>query len=323
MQRLNCDIAIVGGGMVGASLARALSDLPVTVALVEKNNPTTIASNQSHASFDQRTTALSLGSRKVFETLGVWSAIDNQATAIYKIHVSETGRFGVTLINHQEENVPALGYTVSNRVLGQALWQPLVKCSQLNLLCPATVDGLTHDQGVQMTVHHQDGEQSLRAKLLVVADGAHSQLRDQLSVTASKRNYQQTASVAVIEAERPQVHVAFERFFKHGAIALLPVQDDCYGLVFVRDSTSASSASADADILACCRQQFGDRLGEWQLLSEFSHYPLALINSQTLIAERAVIIGNAAQTLHPIAAQGFNLALRDVASLAETIAEHI
>jgi len=317
------DIAIVGGGMVGASLAVALKGLQVRVALIEAV-PHDAASQPS---FDERTTALSNGSRCILETLGVWPAVAAAATPIAKIHVSDQGHFGFARIDAAEQGLRALGYVVANRALGAALWSTLADQGDLRVYCPARVSRLTAgEQAVEIGVAEASGAETLiRARLVVAADGVESAVRAAFGVSAAVRDYDQTAVITTVLPRNFHQHVAYERFTANGPLALLPQNDGRCTLVLTLQRSMAESAMrwSDEEFLAEVQRRFGFRLGRFLKVGRRVAYPLALTRASRTSAGRCAIIGNAAQGLHPVAGMGFNLGLRDVACLAELVAEHL
>ncbi|MGO9633576.1 MAG: 2-octaprenyl-6-methoxyphenyl hydroxylase [Steroidobacteraceae bacterium] len=316
------DVAIVGGGMVGASLAVALQGLEVRVALIEAV-PHDAASQPS---FDERTTALSNGSRRILETLGVWPAVAAAATSIAKIHVSDQGHFGFARIDAAEQGLRALGYVVANRALGAALWQKLGGRADLRVYCPAKVARLVPgERSVELGISEASGaESTIRAQLVVAADGVESAVRGAFGVSAEVRDYGQTAVITTVLPRKFHEHVAYERFTATGPLALLPLNDGRCTLVLTLSHSLAESAMnwSDEEFLAEVQRRFGFRLGRFLKVGRRVPYPLALTRAKRTSAGRCAIIGNAAQGLHPVAGMGFNLGLRDVASLAELIAEH-
>jgi len=314
------DVAIVGGGMVGATLGVALAPLNLRVAIIEAVSHNAAA----QPSFDERTTALSNGSRRILETLGVWPALGALATPIRKIHVSDQGRFGFARIDAAEQNLSALGYVVANRDLGNALWPRLCASAGLTVYCPAEVSRVGVDeQSATIEIAQQGGKTTIAAKLIVAADGAQSAVRSAVGVDAQVRDYGQTAVITTILPQRFHDNVAYERFTPSGPLALLPLDGGRCTLVLTLPKDAAQSAMAwsDEEFLAEVQRRFGFRLGRFLKVGRRVPYPLFLTRALRTSSERCVIIGNAAQGLHPIAGMGFNLGLRDVASLAELIAE--
>ncbi len=314
------DIAIVGGGMVGASLGVAVAPLGLKIALVEA-----IAHDSaSQPSFDERTTALSNGSRRILETLGVWSDVQAQATPIRKIHVSEQGRFGFARIDAAEQGPEAMGHVVPNRALGAALWPRLQASSGIHLHCPAQVSRVAAGEGsVTLEIAEAGGTATIEARLVVAADGAQSAVRSAFGVDAESRDYEQTAIITTVLPQRFHDHIAYERFTPAGPLALLPLEGGRCTLVLTLSKATAESAMtwSDDEFLAEVQRRFGFRLGRFLKVGRRAAYPLALTRAARTSAGRCVIIGNAAQGLHPVAGMGFNLGLRDAASLAELVAE--
>jgi 2-octaprenyl-6-methoxyphenol hydroxylase len=314
------DVAIVGGGMVGASLAVALAPLGLKVVLIEA----LAHDSAAQPSFDERTTALSNGSCRILETLSVWSGVMAQATPIRKIHVSDQGHFGFARIDAAEQGLTAMGYVVPNRALGAALWSLLKADGSVQLYCPAEVTRIAAgDGGVALEIVRGDVSTAIDARLVVAADGVQSAVRSAFGVDAFARDYQQTAVITTVLPQRFHEHVAYERFTASGPLALLPLAGGRCTLVLTLGSESAKAAMAwsDDEFLAEVQRRFGFRLGRFLKVGRRVPYALALTHAERTSAGRCVIIGNAAQGLHPVAGMGFNLGLRDVASLAELIAE--
>jgi len=314
------DVLIAGGGLVGGSLAIALAGTSCRVGLVEAVPPDSAV----QPSFDDRTIALSRGSYRILNQLEVWPLIADAVWPINKIHVSEQKRFGTALIDADEQGIPELGFVIKSRQLGQALWQKLGELPSVTTFCPARVTATEVEAGMRSVKLTGDTVETLRTKLLVVADGARSELRSALGIHASDRDYGQVAVVANIQVDpRCAGHIAYERFTPEGPLAILPGQDGLYTVVLARSSESAPAVMAlsDEGMLELVQSSFGFRLGRFTRLGKRYAYPLHLVTADSITAERAVVIGNAANGLHPVAAQGFNLGLRDVASLGEVIAD--
>jgi 2-octaprenyl-6-methoxyphenol hydroxylase len=314
------DVAIAGGGLVGASLALALAKLQLKVALIEAA-PFGAADQPS---FDDRSTALSNGSRRIFEALGVWPLIEREATAIRRIHVSDQGRFGFTRIDAKEQGLSALGFIVVNRVMGAALWRRLSAEASITVLAPAKVQSMQlqpHSQRLECAM--DGGVRIVEAKLAIAADGARSTLRESAGISSSSWDYEQVALVSNVLSQHFHDHVAYERFTNAGPLALLPLTEGRLGVVwtFRPETAKEMTALSDAEFLARLQDTFGFRLGRFTRVGQRQLYPLALTRADEYVAERLAIVGNAAQTLHPIAGQGFNLGLRDAVSLAEVLAD--
>jgi 2-octaprenyl-6-methoxyphenol hydroxylase len=313
------DVAIVGGGMVGASFALALRATRLRVLLIENVAP----DSASQPSFDERTTAIGNGSRQIFESLGVWSAMSAEAAPIRSIHVSDAGRFGVARLDAQEQGVPAFGYVVPNRVIGRVLWQALASAPNVTLAVPAQLKHATlRDDGVLLDLTRDGAVESARARVAVAADGAGSALRASAGIDADVEDYDQVAIVVNAATDKPHAGEAYERFTASGPLAVLPTVGGGYTVVWaVRPSRAAELLALDdqafaAELLAA----FGWRAGRWTRVGRRHQYPLALSRATETVAGRVVLIGNAAQALHPVAGQGFNLGLRDAATLAEMLA---
>ncbi|TBU76252.1 2-octaprenyl-6-methoxyphenyl hydroxylase [Phytopseudomonas daroniae] len=316
MQRV--DLAIIGGGLVGASLALALQGEARKrgwrIALIEPFAP----GEGYQPSYDARSTALSYGSRLIYEGLGLWPALAEQATAIRQIHVSDRGRFAAARLSAEEEGVPALGYVVENAWLGHCLWQAL-DAEVIQWRCPAHVERMEAlPDGYRLTL---DDETLIDCSLAVLADGGRSSLREQLGITVQQRPYDQTALIANITPARPHDGEAFERFTESGPLALLPLSDNRCALVWTHPSRDAERLLKldERAFLAQLQEAFGYRLGALRQVGARVPYPLVLVEAAEQVRANLVVLGNAAHSLHPIAGQGFNLSLRDVRALADTV----
>ena len=311
------DIAVIGGGMVGASLALAAAAAGRRIVLIEGLAP----DSGAHQSFDERTTALGNASRRILEALGVWDSVAAQCGVIRAIHVSDAGRFAFAHLNAREQGIEAFGFVLPNRVLGAALWQQIRDNERIRVYMPAAAESISTDaEGV--TVRLADQVTQLRARLAVAADGAGSAVRRDAGITATEADYGQVAIVANVATDTPHDGTAFERFTPAGPLALVPLRDGSYTLIWARSAQDAAAtlgASAE-EFLSQLQQHFGWRAGKFMTVGRRASYPLKLTRADAAVAQRTVLIGNAAQTLHPVAGQGFNLALRDVAALAELVA---
>ena len=317
------DIVIAGGGMIGTSLALALAPLGLRVAIVEAVE----RKADQQPSFDDRSTALSRSTQRMFEAMGLWPAIVAAATPIRHIHVSDRGRFGFSHISAEEQRVEALGYVVINRVLGTVLQQALGASDNVDVICPARIVGVTLQAGsASAVVEHESGEQqNVSCRLLVAADGANSSVRDMLGIAAQTQRYEQRAVIGNLLPEKSLDYRAFERFTEQGPLALLPLADDRAGFIWTVSEDEAERVLAldDTAFLHELQEQFGYRLGTFSRVGTRASYPLLLSKAARLTATRSVLVGNAAHGLHPVAAQGFNLGLRDVAALCDCIADCI
>lgn len=315
------DIVIAGGGMVGSSLALALAPLGLRVAVVEA----VPRAATTQPSFDDRSTALSRSSQRMFQAMRLWDDIVAGATPISHIHVSDKGRFGFSHIDAEEQGVEALGYVVINRVLGTVLQTALEGVASLDILCPARIVAakLSPDKATVTIQEDDDQSREINCDLLVAADGANSAVRAMLGIAATQIEYGQRAVIGNLLPEKPLQNCAYERFTPQGPLALLPVTDNRAGFVWTVSEKDAGRVLAldDAAFLSELQDAFGNRLGRFSKVGKRAAYPLVLSKALRLTAQRAVLVGNAAHGLHPVAAQGFNLGLRDVAALCDCIAD--
>lgn len=318
-QETDYDIIIAGGGMIGTSLGLALAPLQLRVAVVEA----VARSAAQQPSFDERSTALSRSSQRTFEAMGLWSEIVAASTPIKNIHVSDKGHFGFSHIDASEQKVEALGYVVINRVLGEVLQSSLTSVDGLDLLCPARIcEVASSDEEVTTTIEESGGRRTLTCKLLVAADGANSSVRDMIGISASRVDYEQLAVIGNVLPDKAPDNRAYERFTDTGPIAMLPIADDRAAFVWMLSPANAEDllALSDKEFTDRLQDTFGYRLGGFSKVGKRAAYPLALTRANGLIAKRSLVIGNAAHGLHPVAAQGFNLGMRDVAALCECVA---
>lgn len=308
------DVLIAGGGLVGATLATALAPTGLSVAVVEA-----IAPSPAQPSFDDRATAIAASSRDILATLGVWDALTG-ACPITSIRVSDRGRFGATRLDSARHGVPAFGYVVENRELGDVLWQTLA-ATRTRLLCPARVTGVAETgRGVDVTLATEQGSQRLTARLLVVAEGANSATREMLGVRVTRDDYDRYALVANIATEKPHDQRAFERFTADGPLAVLPLSGARSNVVWsVSEARAAALRDDDVAFVAALQDAFGYRLGRIRRAGTRHAYPLMKTVARPLHAAHWVLLGNAALSVHPVAGQGLNLGLRDMAALAELI----
>lgn len=320
------DIIIVGGGMAGATMALALAPLKLNIAVIEAHP---YQQEQSQPSFDDRCLALAWSSRQIYQSMGIWDKLaqrDDGFAAIKKIHVSDKGHLGVTRLDHQNEGVAALGYVVESRVVGEVLLQEMKQYDNIRLFSPAMVEQTETDtEQVNVTLQMAQSRIHLSAALMIIADGVNSKTRASLGIQINQRSYAQTAIIANIETEMPHQNVAYERFTDSGPLAVLPLSRNRSSLVWtVRDDQLDDiMALNDAQFISALQQRFGYRLGQITKVGRRAAYPLVLmtINNDTLAHQnRLALIGNAAHGVHPVAGQGFNLGLRDIAALAELIA---
>jgi len=314
------DIVIAGGGMVGGSLAVALSALPFRTLVVEATPP----ADAAQPSYDDRATAISESSRRILDGIGCWSALAGHAAPIRAIHVSERGAFGATRLRAAEQGLASFGHVVENRALGAVLWEHIRPAPGLAAWSPAKVVGLAQDEErVRVNIERADAAPlELSARLLVAADGARSPSRAMAGIAHEMRDYHQTALVANVSPAADHAGMAFERFTSSGPLAVLPLTQGRVTIVWTLppDEAAAAMALDDAGFLARLQAAFGYRLGRFRKVGGRASYPLSLVQAQAWHAGRVVLAGNAAHGIHPVAGQGFNLGLRDVAALAELIA---
>ncbi len=316
--RPDFDLLIVGGGLVGASLAIAVGGHGLRIGLLDAA-PLGV---DSQPSYDDRGIALAYGSSRIFTGLGVWPALDALAEPIRQIHVSDRGRFGFTRLSALQEGVEALGYVVTAKAMGGVLLDRLSGLEDLNVITPARVTAVRPDADRVALGIEQTGEpRELTTSLLVAADGGRSFVREHLQIKTRSWRYGQNAVVANITPSRPHQGVAYERFTEQGPVALLPMSDNRCALVWTvgDDLLDEVMACDDPSFLSRFQEQFGHRLGRFVKVGRRQSYPLSFLRAVEPSRPRQLIIGNAAHTLHPIAGQGFNLGLRDVAALAEEI----
>ena len=322
------DIAIIGGGMAGAGLALLLAPrLPhASVTLVEQFPLRTSSQEALRVpSFDARSTALSCSTQHILQTLGLWETLAPFAEPILNVHVSERNRpFGMVM-RAAELSLPALGYVVENRQLGNVLLHAMLHDTAIQTISPATVNRITFT--ADSAALHLTAEQDhvLHCKLVVIADGADSALRQQLGIACDTTPYDQHAVIANVLTELPHNGVAFERFTDTGPVALLPLTD-CDGkhraaLVWTVPASDVDALLAlpEAEFLLRVQERFGNRCGTLRAAGARHSYPLQLVQAREQVRSRVVLLGSAAHHLHPVAGQGFNLIMRDCLALAETL----
>ncbi len=318
------DVLIAGSGLVGGSLACALDRIGVRVALAEAAPLPNTGTPAAPPGFDDRNLALALATINALQALGVRPLIETAPAPIRHIHVSSRGDFGAVRLDAGERGLDRFGETVVARMLGAALESRLSSLERLTQFRPARVAAVdTEPDRITATLHTPEGERRVAARLLVIADGTDSSLRTLLGIGAQTHDYRQTLFVAVTQADAAPPDTAFERFTPDGPVALLPLSGRRLGSVLTvnRDDAQAIAALDDAGYLTVLQERFGWRCGRFRKVGKRSAYPLRKVIAERLIAPRAVLAGNAAQTLHPIGAQGFNLGLRDALTLADVLEE--
>jgi 2-octaprenyl-6-methoxyphenol hydroxylase len=318
------DLVIIGGGLVGASLAVALAESGLRIAVVEA----TEANTRSHPSYDERVIALSLGSARAFDGMGLWSEIAPDAEPIRHVHVSDRGHFGFAHLDAADEGVTALGYVAAARVMGAALSARLDGAANINVFRPGRLVGLQINKTrVSLEVSVAGRSRLLTSALLVAADGGESSVRKRLGLSVRERRYGYDAIISTVTPEgipeQTLPGTAFERFTDTGPLAMLPMTEGRYSVVWTARAQDSAGilALSDQAFTEALQARFGWRLGRLTQPGRRVAYPLKLMLARQLTRERVLLIGNAAHTLHPVAGQGFNLGLRDVAVLADLLIE--
>lgn len=313
------DVLIVGGGLVGASLAIALDDIGLRVALAEAAPPKV----DLQPSYDERNLALARATANALQTLGIWAHCGARAMPIRKIHVSRQGEFGAVRLDAARHGLEAFGTVLPARELGNGLLARLDACRHLVRYAPATLDSLRDDaEAIDATLATPTGRQTIRTRLLVGADGTTSFVRAALGIETQDFDYAQNAFVTTVSLQRA-LDCAYERFTATGPIALLPLAERRAGVVLTMPTADAPRVAAldDAAFIELLHERFGWRAGRFSRPGRRVSYPLKRIAAARLTAHRAVLVGNAAQTIHPIGAQGFNLGLRDALTLADLLGD--
>ncbi|MBE2894825.1 2-octaprenyl-6-methoxyphenyl hydroxylase [Spirabiliibacterium falconis] len=315
------DVIIIGGAMSGATLALMLAQCGLHVAVAEKHL------HHAHRTygFDARCIALSHGSMQLLNTIGepphsLWQALRTHTTPIQHIHISDRGHSGIVNLQAKQLNLSALGAVVALEQIGSVLMQFIQQNSNIDYIAPATISAIDYmPKGVNVAL---DGDLQLHTQLLVAADGTHSYTARSAGIALETlTDYHQSAVIANVKTELPHHNYAYERFTANGPVALLPMAENIMSLVWCErpERTQQLMECCEPDFLRQLQHAFGWRLGKFKHVSQRHCYPLTLQKAQQVSAQRLVLVGNAAQTLHPIAGQGFNLGLRDIAQLAKTL----
>ena len=325
MKAESYDLIINGGGLVGASLACALAAHGFRIALIEAS----AYDSADQPSFDTRALALTYSSGTIFRNLNIWQALsESEATAIRYIDVSDAAAGGLVRLRSEDVGREALGWNVEARALGRQLFRALSKFEHIDLYSPMKLQDLSiSGSGVLAKAGTENAAtaQQLSARLLVIADGSNSMLRDQLNFSAKRTQYRQSALVCRVESEWPNRGGAYEHFTRSGPLALLPIGETGYSVVWTleQDELERIRKLNRSAFIESLQSQIGERPGKLKnLVGERKIYPLSLSHLKKFVRPRAVVVGNASHTVHPVAGQGFNLALRDIAALAQVLSTH-
>ena len=314
------DVVVAGGGAVGAALACALSDSGASVLLADP----WLGAVEPSPAFAPRPLALSLATQRVLASLGVWEDLVPAACPIESIHVSEAGRFGAARLEARECGVERFGSVVAAGDLGAALREAVARRGAIHRTGGRIVDAdVSGGQVVSRVIDETDGASlPVGASLLAVADGGRSELRDALGIDTTVRDYRQIAIASMVAARAPRERTAFERFTPAGPVALLPMGGERYGLVWscAEERADELAGLSDREFAGTLAAVFAGRLGGFDMVGERVAFPLRLVRADPIVAGRGVLVGNAANHLHPVAGQGFNLGVRDAACLAEVVA---
>lgn len=325
------DVVIVGGGMVGASLACALQyslgEADIKILLVESSE-ISLQEDPHQPSFDSRSTVLSFGSVEYFRQLGLWQNVSDFAETIKRIHVSDQGKFGAVRMSSEEHKIDALGYVVENKALGMVLNKAILKATRIEICSSAKVSKIESEQdGSKLLIEKSDELASIQSKLVVLAEGGRSGLCEKLGIYRSNNSYEQVAIIANVAFSQQHKNIAYERFTPKGPMALLPLLDidglHRAALVWTQSTSDVESVMAldDKQFLDALQIDFGSRLGSFTKVGKRFSYPLSLQQAEEQVRSGLVLLGNVAHSLHPVAGQGFNLALRETMCLAETIVQ--
>ena len=325
------EVIIVGGGMVGLSLALMLAKQNIAVKLLEAikyPNYDDVNLAPYHSSFDARNSALSRRTVQIYQELGLWSALQEHATPIFEVNITEQGSFGKARLKAEQEKVESFGQVIENAWLGRVLLTEVQKQTLIELIDGVQVTQLTQDADMAYIDASRGEEQlSLQAKLVIAADGRDSFCRKALGIGASEHDYDQVAIVTTVQTSKPHNHVGFERFSSLGPLALLPLPGEYRRSVVwpVKKGTEGEWLGDENDqhFLDALQETYGDRAGKFQKTGKRFSFPLSQVLAEKQAVGRVVLMGNAAHTIHPVAGQGFNLCMRDAHVLVRYLTEQI
>ena len=324
-------VIIVGGGMVGLSLALMLAKANIAVKLLEAikyPNYDDVNLEPYHSSFDARNSALSRRSVQIYQELGLWDALQQHATPILEVHITEQGSFGKARLRAEQEKVESFGQVIENAWLGRVLLTQVRQQPMIELIDGVQVTSLKQDQNLAYIEAKRDNEMvSLQSKLVIAADGRDSFCRTALGIGASEHDYDQVAIVTTVQTSKPHKHVGFERFSPLGPLALLPLPSECHRSVVwpVKKGTENEWLGDDNDqhFLDALQQTYGDRAGKFEKTGRRFSFPLSQVLAEKQAVGRVILMGNAAHTIHPVAGQGFNLCMRDAYVLVRYLTEQV
>ena len=325
------EVIIVGGGMVGLSLALMLAKQNIAVKLLEAikyPNYDDVNLAPYHSSFDARNSALSRRTVQIYQELGLWSALQEHATPIFEVNITEQGSFGKARLKAEQEKVESFGQVIENAWLGRVLLTEVQKQTLIELIDGVQVTQLTQDADMAYIDASRGEEQlSLQAKLVIAADGRDSFCRKALGIGASEHDYDQVAIVTTVQTSKPHNHVGFERFSSLGPLALLPLPGEYRRSVVwpVKKGTEGEWLGDENDqhFLDALQETYGDRAGKFQKTGKRFSFRLSQVLAEKQVVGRVVLMGNAAHTIHPVAGQGFNLCMRDAHVLVRYLTEQI
>lgn len=312
------DIIITGAGPVGASLAYALSQAGFSVALVEK----TPVSADRQPSFDERHLGFSRSTAVALDSIGLWDRLSENAVRIERIHVSSKGRFGSVMMDAGDEDLDALGYVLPAREIGRVLHQAIATDENISVFAPATLlSASTTRDCAEVTLDLDGQEVDLQADLLIGADGANSKVRQLFSIDTTRWTYDQSAIIANIDVSALDSTLAHERFIQHGALALLPRSSQGYAVIcsVINEEADQIMAMDDVAFIEYIKEQMGGHISDITAAGRRDRFPLELVRSREAVRNHLALVGNAAHFIHPVAAQGFNLSMRDISALVETL----